>query len=288
MRQATIESFDGTRIVYRTGGTGDRWLVVANGYGGTFGAWDQIFELLADRYRLLIWDYRGLHGSGIPRDPARLRIEDHCRDLDVLREALGIERMAMAGWSIGVQVALEQYRRTPGAIDALALINGTHGRVLARSTASALARRMLPGALRGLRALAPVLSPGVLPPLRAMAARRWSPALMRRAGVFNGDAPSLGDAMRAVLTLDYRIYTAMILLADQHDTDDLLPRITVPTVVVGGDRDAITPPPLSRRTAARIPGCHYRQVRGATHYGLMEFPELYAAHIAEVLDASAP
>jgi pimeloyl-ACP methyl ester carboxylesterase len=284
MRESSIESFDGTRIVYRTGGRGDRWLVVANGYGGTFGAWHDVLARLEDRCRWLIWDYRGLHRSAIPRDLARLRIGDHLRDLDRIRAALGIERWAMAGWSVGVQVALEQYRRAPDRVEALALVNGTHGRVLERSTGSVLARRMLPRALRGLRAMAPLVAPGVLPPLRAVAARRWSPALMRRAGIFNGDAASLGEAMRDVLTLDYRIYTHMILLADEHDTDDLLPRVRVPTLVVGGDRDAITPPPLSRRTAERIPGCRYQLLRGATHYGLMEQPERYAGLIGELLD----
>lgn len=286
MREASIESFDGTRIVYRTGGRGERWLVVANGYGGTFGAWADVLDRLGERYRWLIWDYRGLHRSAIPRDLARLRIEDHIRDLDRIRAAERIERWAMAGWSVGVQVALEQYRRAPDRIDALALCNGTHGRVLGRSTGSAMARRMLPQALRGLRAMAPVLAPGVLPPLRAVAARRWSPALMRRAGVFNGEAASLGQAMRDVLTLDYRIYTHMILLADEHDTHDLLPRVRVPTLVVGGDRDAITPPALSRRTAERIPGCRYQLLGGATHYGVMEYPERYAGLIGELLDAA--
>ena len=54
LQQKSIQSFDGTRIVYRVGGSGDRWLVVANGYGGSFWAWDDLVALLEDRYRLLI------------------------------------------------------------------------------------------------------------------------------------------------------------------------------------------------------------------------------------------
>ncbi len=285
-QEKSLDSFDGTRIVYRTSGRGDRWLVIANGYGGTFCAWDDIAARLEDRCRILIWDYRGLHRSGIPRDLGHLRVEDHCRDLDRIRAAEGIERMTLAGWSVGVQVALEQYRRAPAEVDALALVNGIHGRVLQRSTRSRLARRALPAFVRALRAAAPVVAPGILPPLRAVGARPWSGRLLRRLGVFNAEGPNLTESARAILELDYRIYSHMVLLADQHDTDDVLPTITVPTLVVCGDRDAITPPSVGRPVAERIPGARYVEIAGATHYGVMEFPELYARYLGELLDAT--
>ena len=285
-QEKALDSFDGTRIVYRVSGSGDRWLVIANGYGATFCAWDDIVARLEDRCRILVWDYRGLHRSGIPRDLGHLRVEDHCRDLDRIRAAEGIERMTLAGWSVGVQVALEQYRRSPGEVDALALINGAHGRVLQRSTRSRLARRALPSLVRAIHATAPVLGPGVLPPLRVAATRSWSGPLLRRVGLFNGEGPALTESARAILDLDYRVYSHMVLLADEHDTDDVLPTITVPTLVVCGDRDAITPPSVGRPIAERIPGARYVEVAGATHYGVMEFPELYARSLGELLDAS--
>jgi pimeloyl-ACP methyl ester carboxylesterase len=283
MKETSIESFDGTRIAYRVGGFGDRWLVIANGYGGTFCAWDDLVERLRDRYRLLVWDYRGLHGSGVPANRNLLRIEHHCRDLDVIREAEGIERAAMAGWSVGVQVALEQYRRSPDSIEALILINGAHGRPLHRSTENPLRRGALSTTVRTLRTLAPVLAPALLPPLRVLAAQPWSGAVLQKVGMFNGNTPSLTASARAILTIDYRVYTHMILLANEHDTEDVLGGIDVPTAVIAGDRDAITPTNVARSTADQIPGCAYREVAGATHYGLMEFPDLYAGYIHELL-----
>jgi pimeloyl-ACP methyl ester carboxylesterase len=282
-RDETIESFDGTRIAYRVGGTGEPWLVIANGYGGAYCAWSDILERLSDHCRYLIWDYRGLNGSAVPADRSQLRIEHHCDDLDRIRAAEGIDRMTLAAWSVGVQVALEQYRRSPDSVEALALCNGAHGRPLSRSTRSRLARSLMPPLLRGLRAAAPVAGPALLPPLRAVASRRWSAALLRRAGVFNGEAASLSESVRSILALDYRVYTHMILLAEEHDTEDMLGHIDVPALVVAGDRDGITPPALARTTASRIPGCVYREVAGATHYGLMEQPDLYASLLAELL-----
>jgi pimeloyl-ACP methyl ester carboxylesterase len=289
MKYKTLRSFDGTRIVYEVGGEGDRWLVVANGYGGTFCAWDDLFARLAPRFRLLLWDYRGLHRSEIPADRARLRVEDHCRDLDLIRRAEGIERMVMAGWSVGVQVALETYRRRPEAVEALLLINGAHGRVIQRSLGGARwTGALLPPGLRGLRRATPLLQPTLLPALQRLARTPLAPVLLRAAGVFRADSPNLRESVVAILGLDYDAYFRMGLLADQHDTEDLLPHVAAPTLVLAGDRDFITRPALARHVADAIPGGVYRQVDGATHYGLMEYPDQYAAHILEFLAAHPP
>lgn len=287
MEEKSLESFDGTRIVYRVDGEGDRWLVVANGYGGSFFAWEDIFSILRSHYRLLIWDYRGLYRSEVPRDRTLLRIHHHCRDLDELCAAEGIESMVLAGWSVGVQVALEQYRLHPESVDALILVNGAHGRVLQRSFATPVERKLIPVAVRSLRKATPVLQPTLLPVLRQLAKRKFAAPLLHRLGMFARVSPSVRDAIHDVLTLNYDVYFGMGLWADEHDTEDLLPEVSVPTMVIAGNKDVITRPPLARSIARAIPGAIYHEVPGATHYGVMEFPEIYADYIREFIDGLA-
>ena len=279
MQQRSLTSFDGTQIVYRVGGTGTRWLVVANGYGGSFWAWEEIFRELEPRYRVLIWDYRGFYASGVPSDPARMTIEDNCRDLDALMATEGIETMVLAGWSVGVQVALEQYRRRPETVEALLLVNGAHGRVLHRSGDAWLAPRLLPHGVGALRRLTPLLTPLLLPPLRMFARTPLSLRFLAATGLVQGQPASIQTALQSVLTLDYGRYLGMGLLADQHDTEDLLPRVAVPTLVTAGDRDIITSTRVARHIASRIPGATYFEIPGATHYAVMEFPRLLANRI---------
>ena len=276
LQQKSIQSFDGTRIVYRVGGSGDRWLVVANGYGGSFWAWDDLFALLEDRYRLLIWDYRGFYASEIPADRERLQIADHCRDLDCLLEAEGVQRMVLAGWSVGVQVALEQYRRRPAVVDALLLIHGAHGRVLHRSGDGLLTGAVMPRVVGPWSRLAGVLGPAVLPPLRLAARSSLPVKLFGRLGLIAGGEQSIHTALQAVLTLDWGVYLRMGQLADEHDTEEMLPTVAVPTLVTCGDKDIITPPRIGKHIASKIPGAVYFEVVGSTHYAVMEFPRLMA------------
>jgi pimeloyl-ACP methyl ester carboxylesterase len=281
MEERSLRSFDGTRIVYQVGGREGRWIVVANGYGGTFCAWDDLFAALEDRYRLLVWDYRGLHRSETPHDRSRLRIEDHTLDLEELLRAEKIGHHVLAGWSVGVQVALERYRRSPDGIDALLLIHGSDGRVLHRSLDGRLAGMILPGGLRALLPAVPALGRVVLPPLRLLARSEAVMRALALLGVVNASPPPpcFHESVERLLTLDYAVYVQMGLLADLHDAEDVLPTVKVPTLVTAGERDTLTPPRVMRRIASRVPGSVYFEVPGGTHYSLMEFPRLLANRI---------
>jgi pimeloyl-ACP methyl ester carboxylesterase len=284
--QRDIVSFDGTRIAYQCGGAPNarQWLVVANGYGGNFRAWTEIFARLS-HYRLLVWDYRGLHRSEVPADLSRLTIADHVRDLDAIRKVEGIDRLVMAGWSVGVQVALEQYRMRRHTVRGLLLLNGSHERVLHRSMGGESAAVYLPLLIRAIKTAGPALDWTVLPVLRKVAESRHALSWLRSAGLITGEPEAIYDVMQAVLRLDYGIYAQMGLLADDHYTEDLLPSIEVPVLVTSADRDIISPPTIGKHIASRIPGARYREISGGTHYAVMEFPELYANLIDEFIAA---
>ncbi len=286
MLQKSIASYDGTRIVYKVGGEGERWLVIANGYGGSFWAWTPLLAHLLPRYRVLIWDYRGFYQSGTPEDRTRLRIEDNCRDLERLMEAEGIGRMVLAGWSVGVQVALEHYRRAPETVLALLLINGAHGRVLhhlgGNRLTGGLMPRLVPPWSRAMRLLAPL----VMPPLQALSRSPRPLQVFHRLGLVTANPPEMHEGLQAVLTLDWGTYLHMARLADAHDADDMLHTVAVPTLVTAGTRDILTPPSVARDTVSKIPGAEYFEIPGGTHYSPLEFPELLAGKMDSFISAA--
>lgn len=279
-----LPGHDGTRLAYTTWGRGDRWLVVCNGYGGTFGSWEAARPHLEDQLRVLIWDYRGQHNSAIPADRAALRIDDHVRDLRALLAAEGIDRFALCGWSVGVQVALAAWRAMPERVDALVLLAGAHERIL-HHVLGGKARRFAARAVRATARLAPALLPVVRP-----AARRLSraPALLpalHLARVVRNHPREFPAAMAAFIELDFPTFLHMATLADDHETESWLAEVDVPTLLIAGGRDVLTPPAVMRRAHDRIPAARWHAIDDATHYAILEYPREIARLILDHLAA---
>ena len=64
--QRTLAREDGVTIAYFCIGDGPRTLLLANGLGGRFYAWEPLVRALQHGFRLVTWDYRGLFRSSSP------------------------------------------------------------------------------------------------------------------------------------------------------------------------------------------------------------------------------
>lgn len=287
MQQKTLRSFDGTKIAYKVGGCGEKWVVVANGYGGTFSAWTSILEKLQHHYRVLIWDYRGLYHSEVPKNRQSLKVEDHCNDLQCLLKAEGIEKMVLAGWSVGVQIALEHYRKFPETVEQFVFVNGFYGRVLQHSFDGRIAGKLLVPTLRGIKVVAPFLQATLLRSLQPLADSPKGVDLLSRTKVFKGHPEYMQEALSQLVRLDYRIYIQMGLLANKHNTEDVLNSVKVPTLVICGNKDVVAPPRVSRKIADMIPRARYKEISGATHYATFEFPDVIARHMHRFIKESS-
>ncbi len=94
---------DGRRIAYRTIGSG-RDLLLCVRFRGTMDSWDPLFlDLLAQRFRVTIFDYSGLGLSTGTPNYAKTAM---ARDVSDLVEALGLDKVIVGGWSIGGHAAM--------------------------------------------------------------------------------------------------------------------------------------------------------------------------------------
>jgi len=280
VEERRVSSFDETEIAYHVVGQGPP-LLLCNGLGGSWQAWSHQIHYLAGRYRLLSWDYRGLYRSGVPWDRDALRVEDSARDAAVILEAEGIERAGLLGWSMGVQVALELFRREPGRVAALVLLNGVAGRPFDTVLDSRIMARLLPPLIRAARAR----SAGAQALVQRFAAMpdagRWVKAL----GLA---APTLDDELFQQLSssfheLDMGLYLRTLELLGEHDATGTLGEIDVPTLFVAGERDFMTPRRVAEGMARRVAGAELLVVPGGTHYVAVEYPELVNLRIEKFL-----
>lgn len=282
-----VASADGTRIachVTERPAPDAKTIVLANGLGGPHLAWRPLIEYLADRYRFVTWDYRGLFGSGKPpegeSDP--YAISRHVEDLAAVLRAEGIDEAAFVGWSMGVQVVLEAWKAFgSGVVKNLVLMNGTYGRPLETAVPMPFMRQFVPSALDVADRLHGTLSRVTRGIARQPEAIKW----LKRAGMM-GETLDEGDFAGLVTSfgkLDMQAFLKNLRALGEHDASRLLSRIDVPVLVIAGDRDRMTPRGLSQQMARKIPQAEIMVVRGGTHYTAVEFPELVGLRIERFL-----
>jgi pimeloyl-ACP methyl ester carboxylesterase len=268
MEIRSFEGVDGTRLASYVAGNGERPLVLAPGLGTHILCWKYLIEHLKDQYRIYTWDPRATYRSETPRDDRRLRVEDHASDLLCFARSEGLDRFALAGWSMGVQTSLEFVHRHPDRVLALVLINGAYEHLLDDALFVPGGGKILPAALEGLRALDPILSPAT----SALFSIPGLPRFLDAVGMTNGNADLMTRILADYHRMDWRTYFRMMLLLNEHSAAAYLGGIRVPTLITAGTADLMTPVESARRLHGRIAGSELLVVPGGTHYTLFEFP----------------
>lgn len=275
----SLRSFDETDIAYQLRGDGPGLpVVLSNGLGGDYRAWKHVFERFDRTRALATWDYRGLYRSGPPRTPGTLGPPAQARDLEALCDELGWKRVILVGWSMGVQVNFEAWRRMSGRIAALGIINGVAGRPFDTALGSRLVRHVIPTILRQMRLRARWVSK-----VTALATA-WQGLLpaMQRLGLVGAtlDLKLFAEFARTFSMLDFDLYGATLEALGRHDAHDVLPTIDVPVTLVTGDRDLLTPLSTARAVKREVPQTRLRVLSGGTHYTPVEYP----AEVCEELE----
>lgn len=239
--------------------------------------WQPQVAGLADSCRLLVPDLPGFGGS-LPWPAAAGDAAAACRMEDMAAAAVarldeaGVAAAVVCGLSMGGYVALALYEifreRVRGLVlaDTRAAADDEAGRGRRLESARAVESGG-PPALAALVALASSLVPRLIAP-RTRTARRDLVAWLHRE---IAAAPPAGFA------------AAQRGMAERPDRTHLLPGIAVPTLVVVGEEDEITPPAESAILRDRIPGARLVTVAGAGHLSSLEQPEAWNAALREFL-----
>lgn len=112
---------DGRRLAWREAGSGPP-LVLLHGWAMSSAVFAEALAALATDFRVLAPDLRG-HGASDPADGYLLA--DFAADLRQWLDALGLDRFALLGWSLGGQVALTLGEEIAGRVERLLLVSTT-------------------------------------------------------------------------------------------------------------------------------------------------------------------
>ena len=231
--------------------------------------WRPQREALKDTYRVLTPDLRGFGGTS-PFDgpPSVERMAD---DVAALLDALKINvPVVLGGLSMGGYVALAFARRHAGRLRGLILADTK----AEADTPEAKANRDKMIAFAGANAPGQVADQ-MLPKLLGDTTRAERPAVAEEVKALASAQTPAGiiDGLRA--------------LRDRPDATPGLGRIAVPTLVVVGGEDTLTPPDVARTLAAGIPGARLVVIEGAGHLANLERPETFNDALRSFLETLA-
>ncbi len=277
-----VASSDGSPLFYESWGErgGTTPVLLCDGIGCDGYVWRYLRQDLSDRFGLHP-HYRGHGRTAAPRDPARVTIEDLADDVASVLDDAQVDRAALIGHSMGVQVALETYRRHRDRVAALVLVCGAPSHPLKTVRGSGALEEILPIVQRWIHRVPGVINrvTRTLLPTR-LAYEVASRLEIRRELVEPRDFMPYLEGMARI---DSRLFVAMLSAAGQHSAEDLLPEISLPVLVIAGERDGFTPPERSRAMAAAIPGAELLEVPQASHTAPIERPNLVDNSVRDFL-----
>lgn len=256
-------------------------LILCDGIGCDGYVWRHLRRDFGDRYRIIHWHYRGHGRSPYPRDPSRLSMQDLAEDLEAVLDDAGIDGGVVCGHSMGVQVALEAYRRAPERVHGLGLFCGAAEHTVDSPTTRALADVVVPN-LRKILGKVPWLYRGVA---RRVLPTKLAFAIATRVEI-NGNLLRAEDFMpylHHMARIDPRIFLDMLLMASEHSATDLLAYIDVPTLVLAGRLDGFTPVERSLNMHEAIAGAELIVIEDGSHTAPIERPDIAHDYLAQLL-----
>jgi 3-oxoadipate enol-lactonase len=234
-------------------------VVLVHGYPLDGAMWSGVARALAPRFRVLKPD---LPGRGETAAPSEGRIEDYADFLAAVLEAVAAPA-GLAGFSMGGYAALALARRRPALLRALALVD-------TRASADDAA-----GKAKRDESIATVRASGVGPIADGMV-----PKLLEPRSLSNAD---LVERVRRIMLRQKpeTVEADLTAMRERLDAREALAQISIPTLVLVGEQDALTPPADSEAMAAAIPGARLTKIAGAAHLAPMERPGAVAAALGE-------
>jgi len=264
-----VESFDGTTISVTLLGEGDGLpLLVANAIGANLAAWRRSLVDIARERSIVMWDHRGLFGSG-PARSDRIDPGAHAEDAMAALDHHRVGRFALAGWSNGTRIAIEIAARYPERVAALALVSGGSGHPAGR-----LLRLELASAIPIVSSVAKYFAGPLASRFQKLVARPEITGMIRQSGMVGAtaDTPALVDLLRGMAECDLRTLLALFEAVIGDSGAELLGHIQAPTSMIVGERDQFTSHRMVEETARAIPECRVIRYEGATHYLPLEYP----------------
>lgn len=259
-------SANGITVNYTdTGGSGTP-VVLLHAFPFNSVMWEPQLESLGDKFRFIAPDLKGFGDTEAPEGASGYSMDAYADDVKALVDGLGIERLVLAGLSMGGYIALAYMRKYAAGVTGLVLADTRaesdppEGKEKRSNQQKQVMQEGTAGLIEGLTGA-----------LLAESTRTNKPDVVKKAQAAM-DNPAAG------------FIGALEAMKNRIDSTEGLAQIDVPTLIIVGENDAITPPEAARKLHEHIGGSQLVVVPEAGHISNMESPEAFNGALGEFLN----
>lgn len=247
-------------VCYQDLGTGGTPLIFIHGFPFDKSSWGEQVNSLHQAQRVIAYDVRGFCKS--KPDDNKVSISLFADDLIFLMDALHIKEAIVCGLSMGGYIALNAISRYPERFKALVLADTQ----CAADTEEAKEKRY--------KSIEQIQGEG----LEDYANDFVEKIFCRQS---KEERPEIVDSIRQTIlsTPVTTVARTLSAIAQRTETCSMLDKIQVPTLIVCGEEDIVTPPEKSRYMHQHIQNSELHIIKGAGHMSNMEQPQVFNRHL---------
>ncbi len=257
---------NGAELYWRSTGEGPPLLMIM-GLGYSSGMWHHVEAALAEHFRVIVFDNRGIGRSGPA--PAPILIEDMAADAATVLDAAGEASAHVFGLSMGGYIAQELALSRPERVRSLVLgataCLGEHAVSADQEVLDVLVARAHMAPEEGVRAMVPY--------------------------IYDADTPreriEQDLAVRLANWPDPETYLGQIEGVNRWTSSTRLDQLACPTLVLHGRNDRLIPMQNGEYLARHIPGAQLRVIDHASHVFTTDQPGVATQAITAFLEASS-
>ncbi|PYS67916.1 MAG: alpha/beta hydrolase [Acidobacteria bacterium] len=240
-------------------------VILLHGFPFNRTLWNEQVTALSDAHRVITPDLRGFGASDVTDSPANMA--DMAQDVAALMDSLGIERAVIGGLSMGGYVVLAFYKLFPKRVTALVLAD-TRPQADSEEAKAIRAKQAKEAISEGMAGIAN----SMLPKLFAPASVTNKPQAVQRVREMMMTTKPAGAA------------AALMGMAAREDHTETLVQISVPTLILVGREDPITPLSDSENMHQQIAGSELVVIDNASHVSNVEQADEFNSHLESFLN----
>ena len=256
---------NGVNLAYLDEGRGDP-IILVHGFPLDGTMWDDQVRALSGNHRVIVPDLRG-HGTSEPIS-GPYSMDMLADDLNGLLDHLNVDEVTLGGFSMGGYVAFAFYRKYKKRVNAM-ILAGTRPQPDSATAAKGRESMAQRAESEGQDTIAAALLPRLL----------TSETLEDRSDIVARVRGMLTKVSIQGMAGDLRAMAARI------DSTETLGQITVPSLVIVGEEDTLTPPTDSEMMAREIPDASLQIIPGGGHLVNIENPDTYNFQLLAFLES---